>query len=557
MERGEPALVPQWYRLANGSTPSHAVRTSSSKHSDENGVGIGSKNRSVGDQDRNLRRSLSSNGSLNRDKGSSGKSQAYSSFRRSRDRNQDKDFDSRDRENRSVLIDNGFDHRDPFPGIRAEKDALRKSQSMTAGRQMDSWPKRVGSNANNGSPNGGSIIGSIGKTSFEKDFPSLRAEGRQSFSDGGGVSPLGVRTAVQSLPITSPVIIGTSALAEVPVRVETGGTILSPVIQAASISQPSASGSTMAEALAQAPPQVANSHQSSVDNQRIEELALKKCKQLIPVTPSIPKALGSKGARSGDYSSLTKIGQQTHTNLTVRPPARSDVTKTSIVGNFQVLNREKNGTSPTARDGPIVGKINPTGSVPSATAGPLKSPTDLRFKVDNKNGTSIQNTFGERKGLSQAQNRNDFFNLLRKKSSTSSSTIQEPSSVEPTTRLEMSDAENTEITSPTNMANNSPASVSALNYSMENGNCLNEGSCASNESESFFADNGDTNPHSDIAVDPEEEAFLQSLGWDKNAGEEALTKEEIDAFLKKYENRRPLKVMPADLNESSLPGSDE
>lgn len=31
--------------------------------------------------------------------------------------------------------------------------------------------------------------------------------------------------------------------------------------------------------------------QLSVDTQRIEELTLKKCKQLIPVTPSMPKAL--------------------------------------------------------------------------------------------------------------------------------------------------------------------------------------------------------------------------------------------------------------------------
>lgn len=193
---------------------------------------------------------MSSNGSLSR---GSGKSQAYSSFRRSRDRNQEKDLDSRDGEYRTVLIDNGFDHRDSF--LRTAKDAFRRSQSTVMGRQIDSWPKRTGNITNSSVLPGGSAIGSITKTSFEKDFPSLRAEGKQSFSDGGGLSPRSVRTAVQSLPIGSPIIIGTSALAEVPVKVETTGTLLSPGLQAAPICQASG-GSTMAEALAQAPSQV-------------------------------------------------------------------------------------------------------------------------------------------------------------------------------------------------------------------------------------------------------------------------------------------------------------
>ncbi|RZS06866.1 hypothetical protein BHM03_00037597 [Ensete ventricosum] len=228
---GEPALVPQWYKLATGSTSNNSLRSSSSRHS-----------------------------------GSSGKSQAYSSFRRSRDRNQERDFDSCDRKNRSVLVDNGLDHLDSFLGVRSDKDALRRSQSMIAGRPVDSWPKRLGSSANNSGPSGESAVGSISKTFFERDFPSLRAEGRQGLSDVVGVSPLGLRTAVQSLPTGSPIIIGTSALAEVPVKVETSAAVLSPILQAASISQASAAGSTMtglnmAEALAQPASQVVKTPQ--------------------------------------------------------------------------------------------------------------------------------------------------------------------------------------------------------------------------------------------------------------------------------------------------------
>lgn len=96
----------------------------------------------------------------------------------------------------------------------------------------------------------------------------------------------------------------------------------------------------------------------------------------------------------------------------------------------------------------------------------------------------------------------------------------------------MSETENLQIVSPVRMGKNSFLSASGLFHLTDNRNCLNRYHCASDESRRSHAGNGETS-YLDIAVDPEEEAFLQSLGWDKNAGEEALTKEEIDAFLKK------------------------
>ncbi|WOL06584.1 hypothetical protein Cni_G15318 [Canna indica] len=551
MEQGEPALVPQWYKLGNGSTSNNALRTSTYER-----LGLGSKSRLLGDQDRNLRRSLSSNGSLTRDKGNSGKSEAYSSFRRSHDKHKEKDFDSRDREGRSVLLDNRFDRRDALFGVRAEKDALRRSQSMVPGRQPDSWPKRFGSNLNNNALPGGSAIGSISKTSFEREFPSLRAERKQDSLDATGVPPVGLKkTAAQSLPIDSPIAIGTSALAEVPV--ESNGSMPSPIVQVTPVCQASIAGSTMAEALAQAPSSAGNAPQLSVDTQKIEELALKKCKQLIPVTPSVPKTLScnsmektkAKIAKGGDFSYSTNVGQQ-HRNLAVRAPARSDAAKTSQMGNFQVLNREKNGISPTAKDHSIISKaVDPIGHVPSAAVLPSKS------QADNKNGSLTSISLAERKLLSQARNRNDFFNLLRKKSLSSSSVIPEPSSVEPTSSIEKETS--LQNTSPANMEKNNLLSAPGLDCSPENGNVSNEDFCGSNESHGLYTDNGETNSYSDIVLDPEEEAFLQSLGWDKNAGEEALTEEEIDAFLKKYETRRPLKIMSTDLCGSNLSSADE
>ncbi|XP_074590918.1 uncharacterized protein LOC141846772 isoform X2 [Curcuma longa] len=499
MEQGEPALVPQWYKIANGSTSTNGLRTSSSKRFDENVAGLSPRNRLLEDQERNLRRSLSSNGSVVREKG----------------------------------------------------------------RQVESWAKKHGSSGNNSSPSRGSTIASIGKTSFDKEFPSLRVEGKQGFSDAAVVSPLGLRTAVQSLPTGTPVIIGTSALAQVPVKVETDGSINSPVLQASTVNHASTPGSSMpglnmAEALAQAPSQVSDTPQLLINSQRIEELTLRKCKQLIPMTPSLPKALNgnlsdkakSKVARGGDFTSLVKAGQLLHVNQTIRSPTNSDVAKTSSVGNFQVLNREKNGITSIAKDGQGLSKVvNPVGPMLSSAVLPSKISTDQNVNID-------KNT-GDRKILSQAQNRNAFFNLLRKKSSNSSSTISVPSSLEPPLSAEKSNGEQQHSTFPVNMMKNSLPSVSDGFDEPTDIGSMNLDFCASDQSERSFADdNVETNPNSDNVVDPEEEAFLRSLGWDKNGWEEALTAEEIDDFRKKYEKQRPLKIVPEYIDGSNSSGAE-
>ncbi|XP_074560960.1 uncharacterized protein LOC141817196 isoform X2 [Curcuma longa] len=484
MDRGEPALVPQWYKLANGSNSSNTLRISTSKRSDENGVECGSRSRLLSHHDKNFRRSLSSNGSIAPDRGSSAKLQDYSSFRRSRDKNQERDFDTCDRQSRPLLVENGFGYHDPFLRVRAEKDALRRSQSTIAGRQFDFCPKRPVNSGNNiGSV--GSVIRSIDRK-FEKDFPSLQAEGRQNFSDAIEVLSPCPKTAVQSLPVATAIINGTSALAEIPVQVETDGSLFS-----------SATRNTMAEALAQRPSLVDNALQSSVDTQRIEELILKKCKQLIPVTPVLPKVLTCslaekakiKSAKGGgvDFSSFAKGGQQI--NLAGRTPIRSDIAKAYQAGNFQVLNREKNIISPTAEDSSSVGKaIAYVGLVPSTASLPSKGQSDQKNK----------------------------------------GSIREPGCLGP----------------PEDLQNASSVSVQncqpGLDFSAENKNL------STDEPDRPYADNKEANSYLDSVPDPEEEAFLRSLGWDKNAGEEALTQEEIDAFLKKYETqaqtRRPRKI---------------
>lgn len=225
----------------------------------------------------------------------------------------------------------------------------------------------------------------------------------------------------------------------------------------------------------------------------------------------------TKSAKGGgvDFSSFAKGGLQI--NLAGRTPVRSDMAKAYQVGNFQVLNREKNIISPTAEDSSSAGKVvDHVGLVPSTASVPLKSQSDQKNKDDGKNGVLMRAvSVGERKLLSHTQNRNDFFNLLRKKSLNPSGSIGEPGSHGP----------------PEDLQNASSVSVQncqpGLDFSAENRNL------STDEPDRPYVDNKEANSYLDSVPDPEEEAFLRSLGWDKNAGEEALTKEEIDAFLKK------------------------
>lgn len=120
---------------------------------------------------------------------------------------------------------------------------------------------------------------------------------------------------------------------------------------------------------------------------------------------------------------------------------------------------------------------------------------------------------GERK-LSHAQERNDFFNLLRKKSLNPTGSIPEADFLGAADDLQNASSDST----------NEPG----LDCSAENGNF------SINEPDRLYAEIEESHSYLDSVLDPEEEeAFLRSLGWDKNAGEEALSQEEIDAFLKK------------------------
>ncbi|KAF3445726.1 hypothetical protein FNV43_RR10902 [Rhamnella rubrinervis] len=582
MERSEPTLVPQWLRstgsVTGGGNSAHHFASSSSQ-SEVTSLSNNTRNRNskgISDFDTPrsafLDRSSSSNSRRSSTNGSA--KHAYSSFNRShREKDREKDKD------RSSFGDHWErDSSDPLGTIfsRGEKDTLRRSQSMVSRKQGEILPKRISNDLKNSSntnhANGNGMLSGVGigssiqKAVFEKDFPSLGTEG---VPDIGRVSSSGFTTAVQSLPVGSSALIGgegwTSALVEVPVM---GSSSTGSFSAQQTVTSTSGSGATstmaglnMAETLAQAPSRARTAPQLSVKTQRLEELAIKQSRQLIPVTPSLPKALVPSSSdkskpkaatRAGETNVTTKSGHQPQTALhnpsqSLRGGSvKSSDTPKSSHGKFLVLKPVwENGVSPTSRD--VTSPTNKASSsraantqlavAPPVVSAPLRSPNSQKLSsverkvaaLDLKSGSTLE----KRPSLSQVQSRNDFFNLIKKKTSRTSSNVLPDSGTDissPT--MEKSG----EVTREVHSAPTSP-------HPVENGAEV-IGNCSSCGDVQRFSDVEEKNICSSEAVYPDEEeaAFLRSLGWEENGGggeDEGLTEEEINQFYAEYMKLRP------------------
>ncbi|RWW70112.1 hypothetical protein BHE74_00022221, partial [Ensete ventricosum] len=488
-----------------------------------------------------FRRSVSSNSSLTHDRVSTSSLRSYNSFGRNhRDKDREKEHDQRER-NRSYLVENGSSN---CTDAKNERDTLRRSPSFY-GRQSEASSKSPSSNLSNGIIPG-TITMQINTQSFEKEFPILGTDDRQS--DVARVSSLGLATALNNLSrTTSPGIRGdgwTSALAEVPARVGGNGPAIS---SATSTALSSSTRLNMAEALAQAPLNARTPSQASVGTQKVEEFTRLQYTKLIPITPSTPKSSvysahnsleksKVRGTRSGESCVSSKIGLQS-SSQTVHAPARSDV-KTSQAGNLQVITFS-----------------------PKSTANPKQ-------KLDNKGvSPSTQTSYGEKRSNSQAQNRNDFFNIIRQKSS-----LDPPELSQKRSTVKMSDSDatgdkNVASEGPNKYLSNSedetassdPVIAGSLSLSSDRVllKCVSDGgdenlslgpvAALSVTASPAIGGEVDSSPDSvmiesvpknvdeitsDFVPSPceEEATFLESLGWDINADEEPLTPEEIAEF---------------------------
>ncbi|XP_038907228.1 mediator of RNA polymerase II transcription subunit 1 isoform X2 [Benincasa hispida] len=576
MERSEPTLVPEWLRstgsVTGGSNSNHHFPSSSS-HSDVPSLSQ-SRNRiskTTGDFDTSrsafLDRTSSSNSRRSSSNGSS--KHAYSSFNRG---HRDKD---REKEKDRLNFGDSWDRDSPDPlgkilSNKIDKDALRRSHSMVSRKlgERELFHRRAATelknhNNSNGILSGTSVSSSIQKAVFEKDFPSLGSEEKQGASEIGRVSSPGLSSPVQSLPIgNSALIVGgegwTSALAEVPSMIgsTTGSSSFQQTVPATSGAGPLSvtAGLNMAEALVQAPSRARATPQLSVKTQRLEELAIKQSRQLIPVTPSMTKAMvlnpsdKSKpklASRTGELNVTIKGGQQqplsVHANQSRGGLVKSDAQK-SAHGKFLVLKpvREngislaaKDVSSPTSNANSMA--VNSQFALASAVAhAPLRSPNNTNVSsverkiasLDLKSGTTLE----KRPSLSQVQSRNDFFNLIKKKTSMSSAVLSDSCSSVKSPSISHSNELTREET-------DMPASPRVI----ENGAVENRNGDGSEEVRASCDTGEKTESHvAAESLDEEEAAFLRSLGWDENCGEdEGLTEEEINSFYREYMNLKP------------------
>eukprot|EP01018_Ginkgo_biloba_P006330 Gb_17166 [translate_table: standard] len=523
------------------------------------------------------------------------------------------------------------------PTSRFENEStLRRSRSVISNRNADNGARKFGNELGSitTAPSArGGLVSNMQKAAFEKNFPSLGAEERQGFLQSSlanvsvpnsspssiwlGQGQVGrsdlVRTSSPALSISAgstpgiPVSGGShiggdgwkSALADAPVS--NGGVLLSnglsttvpQTITGSSVSskghgQVSTSGLNMAEALVQNPARI-RTPQLSIEVQRMEELALKQSRQLIPMTPSMPKTMGlspsekskAKTLRSIETTaSVVKASQSGGSSHLLNSPKMSQGGKllvrksaremgASIPVKFDGASPMKGGNIGSGSFGTSAGAAVDVGGNPS-----LVGARKQRLLPDHKavpSSTMAVSTgldgglvprskdsslvVEEKKSVSQAQNRSDFFNALRKKASespTSSGTQEKSSSStgqkadEGSGKVSLSSkedvAESKGLCSLENVVEKSDSFVSAVekestekNKSILNGFIRGEIDASvkdiSETSNSLSTDRVSVK----VGSEEEEAAFLRSLGWEENAGgEEALTEEEINSFYREH-----------------------
>lgn len=465
---------------------------------------------------------------------------------------------------------------------------------------------------------------SMHKTAFERNFPSLGADEKQgarpmSPGNAGIASPRPLWQG-SSRPdlgrVSSPGLTGSfggsvstmssgadlwsSALAEAP-SLNGNGQSYGLAANALSASTPglvlpvspgpgSAASLNMAEALIQNPPRVRTPPQLSMESQRLEELALKQSRQLIPMTPSLPKAMSlvdktkSKPSRTGDVvASSSKVSQLSGSSQLNSPhrslaSTRPDVLKVSQ-GKLLVLKSGKDGgTSIIKSDGstaPSHGTFGVSAPVITGASFPVPA-TAAQCKQSLDRRASLMSGSAGPDGLAgvrakdfshmsddkrpSLQNRSDFFNALRKKASgngrVSSNTHKSDSIPQPKSDVNLREAMMPlkSVDHGSEFKENGVARTSDcmrllseihsngdVEHTPESGmNADGSGSLAKVSSAVHTLDGNSVDSPLPGDSEEEEAAFMRSLGWEENAEGSELTEEEINAFFKMRERQNLL-----------------
>lgn len=528
----------------------------------------------------------------------------------------DKDFYARKKDWLSGMVPDGRDKdkevadssmRQLFSaGLTGKYDLgakLKRSQSMSltaSGKVTDVISSVPSANGN--------IAVNAQKSVFEHNFPTLGTDDKQSSPRSSSIAsprpsfanPHLIRQGTSRSDLSrasSPGVTGgyanpmasvsasnsggndlwSSALADAPTsngNVQCNS-LTSNAVPSASISQTSsfagpvtsAAPLNMAEALTQNPPRVRTPPQVSLESQRLEELALRQSRQLIPMTPSLPKAMSlvdktkSKSSRVGEGLNPSLKLQLSSSQKSVTS-SKPDNLKLSQ-GKLLVLKSSKDGgvvmTTTPKSDGNVVSQVATQGpsavSAGSSTLAQRKQPVDRRVTgvADVSRAKDASLLPDEKRTALNAQNRSDFFNTLRKKAagngaSLNASTVQTKNDSlmprETALASEVGPVDNDVEVKENGIHHHSSFKVQCngeVNISSEDGSTKDV----------LVKDNPVVLPkeesrHSLSPGDLEEEeaAFMRSLGWVENEEGSELTEEEINAFyqtLQMHEKKKFLK----------------
>ncbi|XP_019169187.1 PREDICTED: uncharacterized protein LOC109165041 isoform X2 [Ipomoea nil] len=537
MERNEPKLAPEWLRSVGNKSAcssasslqlgvSEASKFTRGKSSSVNGTGydVGRPVSADHAAISHLQRSSNRSSSVNQ--------RSYSNFGRNRHYSRDR---YKDKYENSVQPP---DTSRKNSGSRTQKDGFRPSQLMISERHGEKLMRNSCNGENNstsylnGLPDKYGLSNTLHRSESERGFLLNGAEGRQTATGIGRVRSPGLSVATPSTTRSLPDVKNgdkwTSHLAEVPPTTRSDGSGCSSVQLATPFAAPTLStaagaGFNMAEAVAKSPRSVQTTSQLSNGNQRLEDLAIKQSRILIPVTPSAPKIsalnpsdkikskvteqrqqhhplspshVASNSVRSGGLGTTDALKKSSFGKLHVLKPSREKSSVSSVVSNCLDPNPDTKGSKPM---------LSPVSTMQRPPYNPV-SPT-----AEPKPSRAVT----EKRLSSQAQSRNDFFNLMRKKSmgdaGAASDTAAPEVSTEPTTQAQ--DAPSFD----------NPSVIMAVDNTNED---TGKGDAIDGQKQ---LKNGKTHPSPD-AISEEEAAFLRSLGWEENADEGGLTEEEISTF---------------------------
>uniref|UniRef100_A0A7N0UP93 Uncharacterized protein n=1 Tax=Kalanchoe fedtschenkoi TaxID=63787 RepID=A0A7N0UP93_KALFE len=442
---------------------------------------------------------------------------------------------------------------------------------MVSRKQEVLLPRRVASEVTNNDKinhpyrNGfhqeGGVSKSINKDEFEKQFPTTPVNEKQAVPDITRVASPVLTVAAQGLPVGSSALVGEgwSALAEVPAVIGSGDggsghANQPPEASSASRASSTDSGLNMADALAWSPVTTRTAPLVTTEAQKLEQMTIKQSRQLIPLTPVMPKPMVLSSAdklkpktavRSGDLNNTSKIGLQSHASGSAYVASHSprgahimpEPFKTSQVGKLHVLKPPwENSASPVIMDGSALAndvgnKCLDTLATPAVSATPSRTSISSRASImerkvaaSNLNAPSVVD---KKRMLSHVRSRNEFFNSVRKKSSMNTSSCSEAGSATSVPVEQSSEVvKETTIDTPSSngVANgHSDCSGRALEVEQESSTKENNSICTI-----------------EVIPDEEEAAFLRSLGWEESCSDDdGLTEEEINTFYQQLMKLRP------------------